>query len=129
MLQEQKVKAQQDFYRLQIPKSQIQDIEFLQEWKTKLFNPSIVSKIIWSSFVIKPTSDLCNRIITSDRCCGIYKITNIKTGQIYIGQSVNISDRLKQHIKCGLGIDASATNKLYNNMQEYGIWNFTFEIL
>lgn len=129
MLQEQKVKDQQDFYRLQIPKSQIQDIEFLQEWKTKLSNPSIVSKIIWSSFVIKPASDLCNRIITSNPCRGIYKITNIKTGQVYIGQSVNIADRIKQHIKCGLGIDASATNKLYNNMQEYGVWNFTFEVL
>ena len=94
MLQEQKVKDQRDFYRLQIPKSQIQDIEFLQEWKNKLSNPSIVSKIIWSSFVIKPASDLCNRIITSNPCRGIYKITNIKTGQVYIGQSVNIADLL-----------------------------------
>jgi hypothetical protein len=51
------------------------------------------------------------------------------SGEIYIGQSVNISDRFKQHVKCGLGIDAPATNKLYNNMQEYGVWNFSFEIL
>ena len=129
MLQEQSVKDKQFFYQLQIPENQIQDIKLLQEWKYKLSNPSIVSKIIWSSFVIKPTSDLCNRIISSNPCCGIYKITNVKTNQIYIGQSVNISERLKQHIKCGLGIDASATNKLYNNMQEYGVWNFTFELL
>ena len=59
----------------------------------------------------------------------IYKITNKQTGDIYIGQSVNVADRWKQHVKCGLGIDASATNKLYNNMQKYGVWNFTFEIL
>jgi group I intron endonuclease len=78
---------------------------------------------------MKPTSDLCNRVLGSTTICGIYKITNKQTGDIYIGQSVNIADRWKQHIKCGLGIDASVTNKLYNNMQKYGVWNFTFEIL
>jgi len=36
---------------------------------------------------------------------------------------------MKQHCKCGLGIDASATNKLYNTMQKDGVWNFTFELL
>ena len=60
---------------------------------------------------------------------GIYKITNLLTEQCYIGQSVNISDRWKQHCKCGLGIEASATNILYNSMQQNGIWNFSFELL
>lgn len=78
---------------------------------------------------MKPTTDLCNRVLGSASACGIYKITNKQTGDIYIGQSVNIAERWKQHVKCGLGIDASATNKLYNNMQKYGVWNFTFEIL
>ena len=36
---------------------------------------------------------------------------------------------MKQHIKCGLGIEASATNKLYNSMQKDGVWNFSFELL
>ena len=60
---------------------------------------------------MKPTTDLCNRVLGSGSICGIYKITNKQTGDIYIGQSVNIADRWKQHVKCGLGIDASATNK------------------
>lgn len=73
---------------------------------------------------------MCNRVLgTSNVVCGIYKITNLATEQMYIGQSVNISERFKSHIKCGLGIDAPATNKLYNNMQRYGVWNFTFEVL
>lgn len=117
------------FYRIKISEKQIDDIINLQEWKKELNDPSIVSKIIWSAFVMKPTTDLCNRVLGSGSICGIYKITNKQTGDIYIGQSVNIADRWKQHIKCGLGIDASATNKLYNNMQKYGVWNFTFEIL
>ena len=117
------------FYCIKISERQIDDIINLQEWKKELNDPSIVSKIIWSAFIMKPTTDLCNRVLGSGSICGIYKITNKQTGDIYIGQSVNIADRWKQHIKCGLGIDASATNKLYNNMQKYGVWNFTFEIL
>ena len=71
---------------------------------------------------MKPTSDLCNRVLGSNTICGIYKITNLLTNDIYIGQSVNISDRWKTHIKSGLGINTSSTNKLYNNMQQYGVW-------
>lgn len=128
-LREQEQQDKKLFYQLQISKNQISDIKKLEEWKDQLYDPTIVSKIIWSSYVIKPASDLCNRVLGSSVVCGVYKITNLITKQVYIGQSVNISDRFKQHIKCGLGIDASATNKLYNNMQEYGVWNFTFELL
>lgn len=128
-LREQEQQDKKLFYQLQISKNQISDIQKLEEWKDQLYDPTIVSKIIWSSYVIKPASDLCNRVLGSSTICGIYKITNLITKEVYIGQSVNISDRFKQHIKCGLGIDASATNKLYNNMQEYGVWNFTFELL
>lgn len=28
---------------------------------------------------------------------GIYKITNIINGKVYIGQSTNLKDRIKQH--------------------------------
>lgn len=128
-LREQEQQDKKLFYQLQISKNQISDIQKLEEWKDQLYDSTIVSKIIWSSYVIKPASDLCNRVLGSSVVCGIYKITNLITKEVYIGQSVNISDRFKQHIKCGLGIDASATNKLYNNMQEYGVWNFTFELL
>lgn len=118
------------FYRIQISDEATADIEKLQEWKLKLHDPSIVSKVIWSTYILKPTNDLCKRVLgTSENVCGIYKITNHVTNEVYIGQSVNVADRWKNHIKCGLGIDASATNKLYNNMQHTGVWNFTFELL
>ena len=128
-LRQQEEQDKISFYCIKISEKQINDIINLQEWKKELNDPSIVSKIIWSAFIMKPTTDLCNRVLGSGSVCGIYKITNKQTGDIYIGQSVNIADRWKQHVKCGLGIDASATNKLYNNMQRYGVWNFTFEIL
>jgi group I intron endonuclease len=75
-------------------------------------------------------TDLCNRVLNNRKnVCGIYKITNLITGEHYIGQSKNIDDRWKAHCKCGLGIDASATNALYNSMQKDKVWNFTFELL
>jgi group I intron endonuclease len=59
---------------------------------------------------------------------GIYKITDTVTEQSYIGQSVDIRERFRQHIKAGLS-SATATNKLYSAMKKNGLINFTFEIL
>ena len=128
-IREQEEQDKKSFYQIQIPKKQILDISKLEDWKHSLTQPSIVSKIIWSSYIMKPTSELCNRVLGSSIVCGIYKITNLLTKEVYVGQSVDIASRWKQHIKCGLGIVASSTNKLYNNMQEHGVWNFSFEVL
>jgi hypothetical protein len=35
---------------------------------------------------------------------------------------------MKQHVKCGLGID-TPNNKLYTAMMQDGVENFTFELL
>ena len=47
----------------------------------------------------------------------------------YVGQAVNIADRWKQHIKRGLGAETPTKNKLYPAMAEFGVENFTFEII
>ena len=47
----------------------------------------------------------------------------------YIGQAKKIRERWREHMKCGLGIDTPANNKLYQAMKKEGIDNFTFEIL
>lgn len=128
-LREQEEQEKWSFYRIRISDQQATDISRLQQFKKSLYDPSIASKVIWSSYIMKPTSDMCNRVLGKSTVCGIYKITNKATGEVYIGQSVDIATRWKNHIKCGLGIDASATNTLYNNMQNTGVWNFTFELL
>lgn len=128
-LREQEKRTQLDFYKLNITDIELQDIQLLENVKLNLHNPIILSKLIWSTYFQKQTNELCNRVVGVNKKCGIYKITNINTEQVYIGQSVDISSRWKQHIKCGLGIDAPATNKLYNSMQKDGIWNFSFEVL
>lgn len=128
-IREQEDQQKWSFYKIRLTDKQSTDIAKIQKWKQDLYDPTIVSKVIWSAYILKPTSDLCNRVLGSKTVCGIYKIANKATGEVYIGQSVNIAQRWKQHIKCGLGIDASSTNKLYNTMQNTGVWNFTFEVL
>ena len=59
---------------------------------------------------------------------GIYKIENLKNGKVYIGQSKDILNRFKQHIKnskCG----NDYKSYFYNSMKKYGVENFSFEIL
>lgn len=54
---------------------------------------------------------------------GIYKITNKITGNFYIGQSINIEKRFKEHKRKKL------KTKLSKDFQKYGLDNFTFEII
>ena len=119
-----------NFYKIDITKEELSDIVKLQQCKKTLSQPIILNKVIWSQFFQKKSKILCDRILgTTDAICGIYKITNIQNKLCYIGQSVNVANRLKQHMKCGCGIDAPASNRLYKDMQEFGLWNFTFELL
>ena len=105
------------------------DVKKLEKLKESFHQPVVLSKLIWSQYFQKQMNELCDRVLGKQVVCGIYKITNLLTEQCYIGQSVNIADRWKQHCKCGLGINASSTNSLYNAMQKDGVWNFTFELL
>ena len=128
-LREREREEKLDFYKLSISSIDLEDIEKLNSIKLMLHNPVILSKLIWTTYFQKQTTEMCNRILGTNKICGIYKITNLKTKQCYVGQSVDVAQRWKDHVKCGLGIDASTTNKLYNSMQKDGVWNFSFELL
>ena len=128
-LREQQKKDKIDFYKLSINDADLADVKMLENLKTSFHKPVVLSKLIWTQYFQKQMTELCDRVLGKKTVCGIYKITNLLTEQCYIGQSVNISDRWKQHCKCGLGIEASATNVLYNSMQKDGVWNFSFELL
>lgn len=56
---------------------------------------------------------------------GIYQITNTTNNKKYIGQSVNITDRWREHRKRA----NYSTEYLYQAMRKYGISNFVFEVL
>lgn len=128
-LREEEIKNKLDFYCLKPKTTDINDIRTLEGIKYQLNNPRILSMLIWSTYFQKDMTTLCNRILGLNTVTGIYKITNQINNKCYIGQSVDISKRWKDHAKCGLGIDAQQGNKLYKDMQEIGIWNFSWELL
>lgn len=128
-LREREIEEKEEFYKLTISEQDLTDVKRLLELRFSFRNTNLMSKLVWSEYFLKITNQLCTRILKDKTVIGIYKITNLVTKQSYIGQSVDIASRWKQHIKCGLGIDASHTNMLYNSMQKYGVWNFAFELI
>lgn len=56
---------------------------------------------------------------------GIYKITNQINNKAYIGQSIHIEERWKEHERDSNTIDTL----LYRAMRKYGFDNFSFEVL
>ena len=60
--------------------------------------------------------------------CGIYKITNKLNGKIYIGQSVDIKKRWREHIFSSLHLENKDHNSpIHLALAKYGKDNFTIE--
>ena len=60
------------------------------------------------------------------RIQGIYKIINKINNKIYIGQSINLIERFKQHRR---SLNKYFKYPLYNAFRKYGIENFEFSII
>ena len=61
---------------------------------------------------------------------GIYKITNLVNGKMYIGQSIDIYKRWKEHNNIAFRTTSKSYNyPLYKAIRKYGIDNFKFEII
>lgn len=125
----EKEKTQKDFYRLKLSTVDIEEIKKLRSVAPFLRDSEPLNKVIWKVYYEKPYTDLIGRVVGNSTYSGIYKITNIENQMCYVGQAVNISDRLKQHIKRGIGAETPTKNKLYPAMLEYGVENFTFEVI
>ena len=129
LLKEIEVKENKDNYRLKPSDSDLSDARRLEIVKRELNKPRILAMLIWQTYYQPLAKKLFPLILKDKTKCGIYKITNLITDECYIGQSVDIYKRWNDHCKCGLGIDTPPGNKLYKAMQEYGLENFTFELL
>ena len=126
--QEQKEK-ESSFFKLNFSENQLKDIKKILLMTQELSNPQILYKLIWSEYYQKPLKELSLRVLGEKSVSGIYKITNTINGKIYIGRSTNVQDRWVQHIKSALEIGTIAKTQLYKEMKNYGIENFSFELL
>lgn len=128
-IREQKLKDEQDFYRIHLSIDAQEDIDKLLRFAKECHSQQPLRKLIWSEYFLKPFGEMTGRILGKDKISGIYKITNIKDGKIYIGQSTDIKTRWSNHIKAALKIDSIAHSRVHDAMGDDGIWNFTFELL
>lgn len=126
---QEEIAANQDYYRLAIDELDVNDIDLLRELQKRFSKKEAIDKLIWETYY-KPSYDILMAKLfpKAAKTCGIYKITDLTTGQAYIGQSVDIKERFRQHIKASLAY-GPATNKLYQTMQKSGQHNFIFEVL
>ena len=63
-----------------------------------------------------------------EKVSGVYKITNMITGDFYIGSSKDVKHRWAEH-KCQSVWKNYPNNQLYQDMRKYGLDKFVFEIL
>ena len=63
-----------------------------------------------------------------EKICAVYKITNIITGDFYIGSSKDVKNRWAAH-KWPSTWKEHPNNPMYIDMQNYGVDKFEFEIL
>lgn len=127
---EEAISANIDYFRLALDQLDINDIELLRELQPRFVKKETIDKIIWDAYY-KPAFDVLSAHLFQNagtKVCGIYKLTDQITGQSYIGQSVDVRERFRSHIKTALTY-GKASNKLYQAMQKDGLYNFTFEIL
>lgn len=117
-------------HSLGITDEDIEDIEAIKNFSKQLNKRQALNAFIWTEYVQKKIQELCKRLDVNKRS-GIYIITNIENNKSYIGQSVDIGTRFKEHCKKGLGVNSLdyLTNKFYQALNEKSIQNFTFQVL
>ena len=129
ILRQRALEEQQDFYRVCLGPEAANDVEILNAARQNLKKPEIIDKIIYDNYIGKPVLEMIKRVLQNTTCSGIYKITCIKTGEIYIGKSTDVKSRWQQHCKSAFNCGTIAHSLLHTKMKQYGIEQFTFELV
>lgn len=128
-IREEKEKNKIKYYTLNIPKEDLEDIDnILKNFKT-VKNPNVVAKIIWELYLREKTKQLVQRITNGNKIMGIYKITNLSNGKCYIGRSVDVGNRITQHIKASVGFSSITAQEIHKVILDCGLNNWSFELI
>ena len=122
-------RQQKDFYRIQLSPEDLEEIKRLSEVEQYLRDKEPLNKVIYKCYYEKPLTSMIGRVLGNRKIMGIYKITNLDNGMCYVGQSVDVADRWRQHVKRGVGAEPVTQNKLYPAMKSIGVENFMFELI
>ena len=129
ILRERELEEKEDFYRISIKENDTKDIEVLRSIEPRLTNREVLNKLIYEVFIKRPLMEMEKRVLQGRKIGGIYKITYIKTGESYIGRSVDIGNRWKEHCLSSLNIGTIAHSTFHNVLADKGLQNFTWEVL
>ena len=113
---ELELKEQQNFHRIRLTPAAIEDIRYIRSILDRVSKRDVVAKVIWEAYLQTPTKEMLNRIVGSGKKTGIYRITDIATGECYIGQGTDIARRLAEHVKGTLGIQSIADQRIHHAM-------------
>lgn len=129
ILRKRQLEEQQDFFRVVLSESSLSDMQILLSIREKLISRENLDKLIYDAYISKSVTEMIKRVLNSKAPSGIYKITRLKTGEIYIGKSTDVKKRWSEHCKTAYGVGTIAHSILHTTIKKDGIENFTFELL
>ena len=129
ILREKEAQENTDFYRICISDEDKNDLNLIKEIENRFNNKEVLHKAAYDCYIRRPAQEMIKRVIQGDKVSGIYCITYIPTGEIYIGRSTDIANRWVEHTKSAFSLGNIAHSSLHTKMARDGIWNFTFQIL
>lgn len=129
ILRRRELEEKQDFYRVLLGSQEIDDIQCLLSIREKLIYRENLDKLIYDVYISKQVAEMIKRVLKGAAPSGIYKITRLKTGEIYIGKSTDVKKRWSEHCKTAYGVGTIAHSVLHTTIKKDGIENFTFELL
>lgn len=129
ILRQRAIDEKQDFYRICITDNDLEDIDLILSLRQKLHKTSFLDKITYDTFVSKYVKEMAKRVLEGRNPTGIYKVTNIKTNEIYIGKSTTVADRWQNHAKGAFGVGEIGDSQFQRALKKYGLQNFTWELL
>ena len=129
ILRARAMEEQQDFYRIQLDESSRRDIQLINSIRKDFSKIDILNKLIYDGYIKKPVDEMIKRVLKGRAPSGIYKITRLKTGEIYIGQSTDVKARWQQHAKSAFHCGTISHSILHTTMERDSIENFTWELL
>ena len=119
----------QRFHSVLLMQEDINDIHELTLICEKIRNKTAVNKLIWDIFLKNPVDEMLDRVYGKGKQAGIYSILHKESHKRYIGQSVDVRQRVKNHIKGSLGLGNIADQLVHTAIREDGIENFIFELI
>lgn len=129
ILRKRQLEEQQDFFRVVLSESSLSDMQILLSIREKLISRENLDKLIYDAYISKSVTEMIKRVLNGKAPSGIYKITRLKTGEIYIGKSTDVKKRWSEHCKTAYGVGTIAHSILHTTIKKDGIENFTFELL